>query len=75
MTVKNRIIAFVLGIVCTIGGGILTYFEFFGKGDQWYMDTSIFSYGTLMLGIVLVMVAFERKKKSTRDETGSSTKT
>jgi len=72
--VKKRIIVFVLRILFAIAGAIPIYFEFLGKGDQSYMDTSYFSYGTLFLGIGLLMVAFEKKMKPTEKDTGSNPK-
>ncbi|HEV7781225.1 MAG TPA: hypothetical protein VGO58_08155 [Chitinophagaceae bacterium] len=68
MSIKTRIITLVLGIGFTIAGGLLTYFEFFGKHDNWYTDTGYFPLGTLITGIVLVIVAFEKKKKTSEQE-------
>jgi len=61
--VKNRIIAFCAGVILTIAGAILLYFDFFGKKDQWYSDTSSYSYATFFIGIAALLIAFEKKKK------------
>lgn len=63
MSFKTRVIAFVVGIAFTVVGAVLTYYEFFGKGDQWYTHSSYFPLGIMITGIVVILMAFEKKKK------------
>jgi hypothetical protein len=44
-------------------GAVMLYYDFFGKKDQWYTDTSYYSIAMLFMGMALILIAFERKKK------------
>jgi|GEM_PF-2781124 len=71
---KNSIISFVIGIICIPAGLLLIYFDFFGKKDQWYSDTSYYSYATFFIGLACLLMAFEKKKKPTDEGPGESSK-
>jgi membrane protease YdiL (CAAX protease family) len=62
--VKSRIIAFIVGIIFTPFGLVMLYYDFFGKKDQWYSDTSYYSWAIFFIGVASFLIAFERKKKT-----------
>ena len=69
---KNRIIAFIVGIVCTALGLIMLYFDFFGKKENWYSDTSSYSIAAFFIGIASLFIAFEKKKKPEQNHDGTN---
>ncbi len=66
---KKRIISFIIGIVATAIGLIMLYYDFFGKKVNSYSDTSYYSIAALFIGIALLMIAFEKKKKEPEEKT------
>jgi hypothetical protein len=60
--VRTRVAAFIVGLIATPLGLIMLYYDFFGKKDQWYSDTSYYSIAAFFIGIACFMIAFEKKK-------------
>jgi hypothetical protein len=44
-------------------GLMMLYYDFFGRKDQWYTDTSYYSIAAFFIGIAAFAIAFERKRK------------
>jgi hypothetical protein len=59
---KTRVSAFIVGLIATPLGLIMLYYDFFGKKDHWYSDTSYYSIAAFFIGIASFMIAFEKKK-------------
>ncbi|MBC7874759.1 MAG: hypothetical protein H7Y01_12225 [Ferruginibacter sp.] len=69
---KNRIIAFIIGIVFTVLGSVMLYLDFFGKKEQWYSDTSSYSIAIFFIGMAALLIAFEKKNKQQEQKNNSS---
>ena len=68
---KKRMISFIIGIVATALGLIMLYYDFFGKKDNWYSDTSYYSIAALFIGIACLLIAFEKKKQPEQNHDGT----
>lgn len=71
--IKQRLIAFVLGVILTIAGLIMLYYDFFGKHVNSYSSTTEYSIAAFFIGIALLAIAFS-KKKETGEGPGVSSK-
>ena len=71
---KNRIIAFVVGVVLTAVGLIMLYYDFFGKKENSYSDTSYYSIAAFFIGIAALFISFEKKKKVPEQYNNDTTK-
>jgi len=69
---KNRIVAFVVGVVLTAVGLIMLYYDFFGKKENWYSDTSSYSIAAFFIGLAALFIAFEKKKKPEQNQDGTN---
>lgn len=60
--IKDRIVAFVIGVVMTVIGAILLYYDFFGRHEV-YTDNLSYSIPIFFTGIACILIAFDKKKK------------
>ena len=71
---KNRIISFVVGVVLTAVGLIMLYYDFFGRKENSYSDTSSYSIAAFFIGLAALFIAFEKKKEAPEQNNNDTTR-